>query len=99
MSDEETEKRRKAANVVLAYHRTFDTKEGKAVLDHLASVFRFDLPCFTFEGGHAESHLAAVRDGQRSVYLHIQAVLSRPPVADGNIKQKSKVKRPDSPLE
>lgn len=106
--DQDLAIRQKQAEVCLAYQRIFgvDPKtqrpynaDGAIILADLLKSFRFDLPCFTFHDFKADEYrpgdplLAAVRDGQRSVKLHIDAKLSAPSLPDGNQTKKPKVKK------
>lgn len=88
---ESVEKAKKSKRLTLAYHRAFETPEGKLVLDDLRSVFGTHMPAFIPQarGRHCEydpTH-AAIRDGQRQVVLHIETKLSKTPVPDGNDDQ------------
>lgn len=84
--------------VVNAYHRTLGTEEGQLVLQDIAAVFGCELPAFIPLMNKAGSPTqydplyAAIRDGQRSVLLHIKARLSVPVTGDGNVEEpKTKV--------
>lgn len=82
----EDERLRKRQRVINAYARVFAGDYGKIVLSDLIACFGADRPAFLrCEGGYDPVH-AAIRDGQRSVILHIQAVSAQPVVADGDIE-------------
>lgn len=56
----------------------FNTPEGVLVMDHLDKAFGFHAPAFLpGEQGHYDTVRAAIRDGQRQVYLHIKAMAER----------------------
>jgi hypothetical protein len=102
MTDGEREARENARearvrNIVLAYHRVFKGKAGELVLEDLAGVFGIDLPAFLPLPNNSRDayspYYAAIRDGQRQVWLHIQARLKTKPAPDGNIMEaRTKVK-------
>jgi hypothetical protein len=76
-----------------AYHRVFSTKEGQAVIADLKAQFATESQVF-LPGYDFNPVVAALRDGQRGVILHIEAVLRRPVIADGDIEApKRKVKK------
>lgn len=76
-----------------AYHRVFSTKEGAAVIADLKAQFATDSQVF-LPGYDFNPVVAALRDGQRGVILHIESVLRRPVIADGDIETpKRKVKK------
>ena len=89
----------KSQRLVNAYHRTFKTPEGKLVLEDLASKFGTNMPAFlplekgTLGLSYDTTH-AAIRDGQRSVCLHIDKALSLPIAGEGDKKRsKARVKK------
>jgi hypothetical protein len=76
-----------------AYHRVFASKEGAAVIADLKTQFATDSQVF-LPGYDFNPVVAALRDGQRGVILHIEAILRRPVIADGDIETpKRKVKK------
>ncbi len=88
-------KRQKAkSRLILAYKRTFETEEGKAVLKDLNRMFATNEPAFRPAENYSPT-IAAIRDGERTVILHIENILNIPVEADGNIqKPKTKVIKP-----
>jgi hypothetical protein len=83
-TDKALETARKAQRTVNAYHRTFNSEHGKAVLDDLEKVFGTNKPAF-LPGSDALQ--AAIRDGQRQVKLHIDAKLVVPAAGDADIEK------------
>ena len=76
-----------------AYHRCFLGEEGQAVLADLHKSFGIDFQAF-LPGHDFNPIVAAIRDGQRGVVLHIEAMLRQSPEADGNLPApKRKVKK------
>jgi hypothetical protein len=83
---------RERQKVTNAYHRVFGTKEGAQVIADLKTHFATDSQVF-LPGYDFNPVVAALRDGQRGVILHIEAVLRRPLIADGDIETpKRKIK-------
>ena len=80
------DKAREKARLITAYHRTFETTEGKLVLEDLRRAFGTNFPAFRPDAeGRYDALLAAIRDGQRSVLLHLEMILaSTTPDGDGN---------------
>lgn len=68
---------------VVAYHRAFGGEDGAAVLADLRKSFGTDFQAF-LPGHEWNPIVAAIRDGQRGVVLHIEAMLRQAPEADGN---------------
>jgi hypothetical protein len=84
---------RERQKVTNAYHRVFSTKEGQAVITDLKAQFATESQVF-LPGYDFNPVVAALRDGQRGVVLHIESVLRRPVIADGDIETpKRKVKK------
>lgn len=85
------ERARKMQRIVNAYHRVFNSEDGKIVMEDLAQAFGVHHPAFlqvgTTAGGKIEydDTYGKIRDGQRSVYLHIENRLRAPTRGDGNI--------------
>ena len=86
-TDKELERQKELQRITNAYHRVFNTEDGKTVLANMKAYFRMTRPAF--ERGlshHAYDPIAAaLRDGQREVILFIEHKLSQPIVADGDI--------------
>jgi hypothetical protein len=89
----------KAQRLINAYHRTFNSPEGKLVLADLEAKFGMSQPAFLpLEKGSLglsyDPIHAAIRDGQRSVKLHIEKALSLPVAGEDDKKRrKARVKR------
>lgn len=87
--DKAIEKRRRAQRIVNAYHRTFNSEDGKIVLADLINVFGLDKPAFLNLAKPGEIRFdpvhAAKRDGQRDIKLHIEANLAAAVNGDANI--------------
>lgn len=80
------DKAKDKARLITAYHRAFETTEGKLVLEDLRRAFGFEYPAFRADPqGRFDPIHAAIRDGQRQVILHIDSILnSTQPEGDGN---------------
>lgn len=93
------EREKEHQRTVNCYHRIFNSEDGKIILSDIQKAFATELPAFvTLDKGNSvrgyDSTHAAIRDGQRSVLLHIQAKLNAPIKGDANIeKPKAKVRR------
>jgi hypothetical protein len=92
--DKRIEKIRKAQQVTNAYHRLFNSDEGKIVLADLRQSFGLDQPAFIpfatqADGLRFDPLAAAIRDGQRQVDLHIRAKLAAKPDGDENAAEKA----------
>jgi hypothetical protein len=84
---------RERQQITNAYHRVFSSKEGQAVIADLKAQFATESQVF-LPGYDFNPVVAALRDGQRGVILHIEAVLRRPVIADGDIETpKRKIKK------
>jgi len=84
---------RERQKITNAYHRVFTSKEGQAVIADLKHQFATESQVF-LPGYDFNPVVAALRDGQRGVILHIEAVLRRPVIADGDIETpKRKIKK------
>lgn len=84
---------RERQKITNAYHRLFAGKDGQMVIDDLKHQFATDSQVF-LPGYDFNPVVAALRDGQRGVVLHIEAMLRRPILADGDIEApKRKVKK------
>jgi hypothetical protein len=80
---------RERQRTILAYHRLFESEEGRVVLDDLKKAFATELQMFS-AAQDFNPIPAAIRDGQRGVVLHIEAMLRRQPAADGNLEEPKK---------
>ena len=87
-TDKELERQKDLQRITNAYHRTFNSEDGKAVLTNLKAYFRMNRPAFERSLTHAYDPIAAaLRDGQREVIIFIDHKLSQPVQADGDIDQ------------
>ena len=77
---------RERQRTINAYHRVFLGEEGKVVLEDLKRAFGTDAQAFS-PAQDFNPIPAAIRDGQRGVILHIEAMLRRQPAADGDIEE------------
>jgi hypothetical protein len=96
-ADKDLMRRQKAQAMVNAYHRVFDTVDGKTVLADLNKRFRLNESAFfpVGKGTHSayDPLAAALTDGARQVCIHIKETLSIPADGDANLKPKTKVKK------
>lgn len=84
---------RERQRTILAYQRVFEGVDGQRVIADLKTVFSTESQVF-LPGYDYNPVVAALRDGQRGVVLHIAAMLRRPSIADGNITEpKTKTKK------
>lgn len=91
--DAALKRERERQRTILAYQRVFEGKDGQRVLSDLKTVFSTESQVF-LPGYDYNPVVAALRDGQRGVVLHIEAMLRRPSVADGDITEpKTKTKK------
>jgi hypothetical protein len=87
------DRRRKSQRVINAYHVIFSGPDGEAVLNDIVSAFGIDIPAFlptaTSPGEPIkyDPYYAAIRDGQRSVFLHIMTKLKARMEGEGNITE------------
>jgi hypothetical protein len=98
MTEALIEKAKKSQRIGNAFRRLFATEDGKLVLDHIRETFGLHMPAFIPQerGRHCEYDPihAAIRDGQRQVWLHIESILAAPSVGDANIETpKTRVKK------
>lgn len=75
---------------VNAFHRTFNTADGKYAMEILRAAFKTDAPAFLNiagkdQGVRFDPIHAAIRSGQRDVILQIEAYLKIPIDGDANI--------------
>lgn len=90
---EALKRERERQRTILSYHRAFEGKDGQRVLDDLKNVFATESQVF-LPGYDYNPVVAALRDGQRGVVLHIESMLRRPAVADANIEEpKTKIRK------
>ena len=84
---------RERQKITNAYHRVFASKDGAAVISDLKAQFATESQVF-LPGYDYNPVVAALRDGQRGVIIHIEMMLRRPVLADGDIEApKRKVKK------
>ena len=70
---------RKLADILRDTRATFSSEHGKRELELLRSAVRYDEPSFLFTAGSiADTHLAAFRDGRKSVIREILLRLETP---------------------
>lgn len=82
---------RERQRTINAYHRVFGGGDGELVLTDIRKTFGTDFQAFI---GGSDAIAAALRDGQRGVVLHIEAMLRREAKADANIEApKRKVRK------
>ncbi len=68
MVDREDEKKQ----LTMDYKQTFDSPEGKRVVDNLRKISKFDLSVLPIgKDDHIDIHAIMRYEGQRSVVLHI----------------------------
>ena len=93
--DAALESEKKAQRVTNAYHRVFQSEDGKIILEHLHDYFRTNRPAFQRSMHNAYDPIhAALRDGQREVLLLIEHKLAEPAVGDADFDQpKTKIVR------
>jgi len=87
ISIEDIERARARQRLINAYHRTFASEDGKIVLADIKAQFGVSFPAFVARDGGAYDPLhAAIRDGQRQVVLHIEAVMTEEAKGDSNVE-------------
>jgi hypothetical protein len=87
-TDKELERSKSLQRINNAYHRCFDSEDGRVVLDNLRAYFRMNRPAFERTLGRPFDPIAAaVRDGQREVILFIEHKLSLPVVGDADVER------------
>jgi len=87
-ANEERERQRR--RLTGAYHRVFDSADGRAIYEDLINAFGIMHPAFIATnrpGQNIEYNdtYGKIRDGQRSVILHIDARLRAPYEGDANM--------------
>lgn len=91
------DRQRHMQRVINAYHVVFRGPDGEVVISDLIAAFGVNLPAFLStatrpgENIKYDPYYAAIRDGQRSVFLHITAKLNAPPIGDANITEGTEV--------
>lgn len=91
------DRKRHAQRIINAYHTVFAGPDGEVVLNDLTAAFGVNLPAFlstTTRPGESITYdpiYAAIRDGQRSILLHIQAKLDAIMTGDANLTEGDKV--------
>jgi len=85
--EEELRRRQEAQLAVNAYHRVFESEDGKIVLADLEKHFQFSLPEFL----GPDVNMGLVRSGQRRVKIHIDEQLAKPVLGDANLQPQAKV--------
>jgi hypothetical protein len=80
---------RKFQTIVNSYHRVFKTPDGEIVLEDLKKVFGIDFPAYIATGTvpgviQYDDIYGKIRDGQRSVILHIESRLKEDVRGDAN---------------
>ena len=91
------ERRRQHQRIINAYHRVFRNPDGKTVLDDIVASFGVNIPAFLTTSTRAGESIsydpiyAAIRDGQRSVFLHIAAKLDATVIGDANLEPEPQV--------
>lgn len=84
----ELERRRQAQRVVNACHRLAENADFKLFRAEVERAMGMEMPSFV---PPYDTHLAAIRDGQKSVFMHFDAKLRQPAAGDGNVKARKKV--------
>lgn len=88
---ENLDRRRRHQRTINAYHRIFHGPDAELVLQDIINSFGIDAPAFLPTATRPGEPLkydpfyAAIRDGQRSVLLHITSKLHAPVDGDANL--------------
>ena len=96
-SERARDRARHAQRTINAYHVIFSGPDGETVLNDLISAFGINIPAFLPTATRAgenikyDPYYAAIRDGQRSVYLHIRAKLDAAVTGDANVDKGTEV--------
>lgn len=91
------DRKRQAQRVVNAYHVAFSGPDGETVLNDIIAAFGINASTFLSTATRAgepltyDPYYAAIRSGQRDVFLHIMAKLNAVMTGDGNITEGDKV--------
>lgn len=87
------QRERERQKIINAYHRVFAGKDGQLVIADIKQQFATESQVF-LPGYDYNPVVAALRDGQRGVILHIEMMLKRPVIGDANLEEpKRKVKK------
>lgn len=87
-ADKKLERERKNQQVINAFHRVFETPDGKLILEHLRAHAAMHIGSFRpLPGGRYDPLHAALCDGQKSMVLHIEEILTKTVVGDANIEK------------
>jgi hypothetical protein len=94
-TESQLQRERNAQVIRNAYHRLFNSEDGRVVLADMAKTFGLNAPVFTpiKVGQDVYSYdplTAAATDGARRVVIHINAILALPTQGDGDISAKKK---------
>jgi hypothetical protein len=90
----EFERKQDVQRRVNAYNRLSLSTEFKLVLEDLRESFGMDQPAFLpldKKPTIYDSHYAAIRDGQRSVLLHMEARMRAKVLGDNEVTPKKKI--------
>ena len=85
------ERDQRMRRTVWAYKRVFATPDGQAVLEDLRKAFGVDMPAYIPTGTRIGGNIAyddiygKLRDGQRSVWCHIQNSINSDLEPEGNM--------------
>jgi hypothetical protein len=79
------QRERERQRLTNAYHRVFNTKDGALIIADIKQQFATDSQVF-LPGYDFNPVVAALRDGQRGVLIHIETMLRRPVIGDGDIE-------------
>lgn len=85
----ELERRRQSQRVTNACHRLAGNADFKLFREEVERAMGMEMPSFI---PPYDTHLAAIRDGQKSVFMHFDAKLRQPASGDDNVKARKKVK-------
>lgn len=79
------ELKRKQRETWLLFRRVFGTADGVRVLEWLKAEVRFGVPVFMSmdKEDRIDTHLAAYRDGRKSVVLQILKMMEKPKFLEG----------------
>lgn len=86
ISLDDLDRARARQRLINAYHRTFASEDGRLVLADIKAVFGMDSPAFVAKDGGYDPLHAAIRDGQRQVALHVEAVMQEEAKGDSNVE-------------
>ena len=66
---------RKRGEIIAAYQKLFDSREGKLVLQDLVKAGHIDIPSFAPDN----QYMTAFREGERSIVLRIIKTINKDP--------------------